>query len=298
MPKLEIHPFSDEFRAEAAALLRARHERHRRVEPLLPAVEDFAAQLPPRGDGAVATRGGAVVAYLVAAVDEVRAAAGLAGCAASEPEALRDVYAHLSASWPPRHQVLVPASDRELIDPWFRLAFGCQAMTAVRETSVEAVPEFGGTIRESTPADREVVAGLERMLWVLQAGAPSFTGRDGDDVDFDAEWEGFWEEGCFPLHVVAELDGHVVGHLLLYDRPTGDLRVPERNVDLAHAATLERVRGRGVGLALNAYALTHAHERGFRSMTVDWRSVNLLSSRFWPKRGFRPTFLRLYRAVP
>jgi hypothetical protein len=33
-------------------------------------------------------------------------------------------------------------------------------------------------------------------------------------------------------------------------------------------------------------------------MTTDWRAVNLLSSRFWPRRGFRPQYLRLYRSVP
>jgi len=257
VPKLEIHPFSDEFRIEAATLLRERHERHRLSEPLLPAIDDFAAQLPP-GQGAVATRGGSVVAYLIAEVDDERAAVGLAGCAAAEPEALRDVYAHLSGSWPARHQVLVPASDREVIDPWFSLAFGCQFMTGVRDTASEVVPDFGGTIRESTPDDLGVVAGLERMLWALQAGAPSFAGRGSNDVDFDAEWEGFWEEDCFPLHVVAELDGRVVGHVLLYDRPTGDLRVPEQNVDLALAGTLAEVRGRGVGVALTAYALNFA----------------------------------------
>jgi hypothetical protein len=26
--------------------------------------------------------------------------------------------------------------------------------------------------------------------------------------------------------------------------------------------------------------------------------TNLLASRFWPARGFRPTFLRLYRSIP
>jgi hypothetical protein len=31
---------------------------------------------------------------------------------------------------------------------------------------------------------------------------------------------------------------------------------------------------------------------------VDRRMVNLLSSRFWPRRGFRARYLRLYRAVP
>jgi hypothetical protein len=26
--------------------------------------------------------------------------------------------------------------------------------------------------------------------------------------------------------------------------------------------------------------------------------TNLLASRFWPRRGFRTTFLRLYRSIP
>src|SRR6476646_214679 len=130
MPKLEIHPFSEEFRGDAAALLADRHARHRAAEPLLAQVDDMAAQIPD-GHGAVATRGGTVVAYVVAAVGEQRAEAGLAGCAASEPEAVRDVYAHLAPGWPSQHQVMIPASDDALIDPWFRLAFGCQFMTAV-----------------------------------------------------------------------------------------------------------------------------------------------------------------------
>ena len=97
---------------------------------------------------------------------------------------------------------------------------------------------------------------------------------------------------------VAERDGRIVGLLGLYRRPEGDLRVPEHNIDLAFAATRRDVRGTGAGLALTAYALDWAHARGFTSMTVDWRSVNLLSSRFWPRRGFRPQYLRLYRSVP
>ena len=100
------------------------------------------------------------------------------------------------------------------------------------------------------------------------------------------------------VELVAERDGRVVGWLSLYHRPEGDLRVPERNIDLSFAATSADVRGSGVGLALNRYALTWAAEHGCRSVTVDWRMVNLLSSRFWPRRGFRPQYLRLYRAVP
>jgi GNAT superfamily N-acetyltransferase len=297
MPSLEIHAFSDEFREDAASLLAERHARERAAEPLLPEIDDYTAHVP-EGEGAVATRGGEVVAYLIATVDGDRAAAGLAGCASSDPEAVRELYAHLASGWPARHQVLVPVSERELVDAWFRLAFGCQFMLAVRETEPTAPLHFGGSIRPGTPDDLAAVATFDRILWELQAGSPSFSGLDVDAEDFEAEWADTWDDPeTFP-HFVAELDGRVVGHALLYRRPTGDLRVPADNIDLAHAATLDEVRGQGVGLALTAHVLGWAHERGFRSMTTDWRSVNLLSSRFWPRRGWRPTHYRLYRAVP
>jgi GNAT superfamily N-acetyltransferase len=95
-----------------------------------------------------------------------------------------------------------------------------------------------------------------------------------------------------------DVDGQVAGHALLYKRPTGDLRVPAGNIDLAHAVVHEDFRGRGVGLALSSHVLRWAHDRDYLSMTTDWRSVNLLSSRFWPRRGWRPQYLRLYRAIP
>ena len=36
----------------------------------------------------------------------------------------------------------------------------------------------------------------------------------------------------------------------------------------------------------------------YAAMVTDWRVTNLLASRFWPKRGFRPAFFRLYRSIP
>jgi GNAT superfamily N-acetyltransferase len=297
MPRLEIHPLSEEFRAGCAALLEDRHRRHRRAEPLLPELSDFSAQIPEES-GAVATRGDKVVGYVIAMVSDTRAEGGYAGCAASEPEALRDIYAHLAQDWPSRHQLPIPASDHALIDPWFRLAFGCQWMAAVRETTPEEPVDFGGRIRPSTPDDLKAVAAFDRLLWTHLARSPSFSDMNVDAEDFEAEWAGLWSESEYPLHVVAELDGRIVGHTLMYDRPTGDLRVPEQNVDLAHAATLESVRGRGVGLALTAHVIRWAYDSGYRSITTDWRSPNLEASRFWPNRGFRPQYLRLYRAIP
>lgn len=298
MASLEIHAYSEELRGDAARLLAARHARERAAEPLLPEIHDFAAQIP-EGEGAVATRGGELVAYLIATASDERAEIGFAGAAASEPEAVRDLYARLARTWPSRHQAVIPASESELVDAFVRLAHGIQYVYAVRETEPAAPVEFGGTIRPSTPDDLAAVAEFDRLMWRLQADSPSFSGLDVDAEDFEAEWDDLWDDPeQFPLHVIAERDGRPVGHALLYRRPAGDLRVPEHNIDLAHAATLEEVRGSGVGLALTAHVLGWAHEHGFRSMTTDWRTVNLLASRFWPSRGWRATHYRLYRAIP
>ena len=298
MASLEIHPLSD-LRDEAARLLAERFARQRAAEPLLPEIEDFAAHVPDE-EGVVATRGGEAVAYLAGEVKGEIATVGFGGHAASEPEELRDLFAVLAERWgAARFSVAVPASDDELIDRWFRLAFGCQFMWAVQETRPAAAVDFGGSIRPGTPDDLEAVAEFDEILWLLQARSPSFSGMTVPPRDeFREEWSTLWEEEEFPAHFVAERDGRTIGHALLYSRPEGDLRVPSDNIDLAHVATLDDVRGEGVGLALTHHVLGWAHEQGFRSMTTDWRSVNLLSSRFWPRRGFRPQYLRLYRAIP
>jgi GNAT superfamily N-acetyltransferase len=298
MASLEIHPLSD-LRDEAARLLSERFARQRGAEPLLPEIDDFVAHVP-EADGLVATRGGQAVAYLVGELDGDTARVGFGGHAASEPEALRDLFAVLAERWDvSRFAAAVPASDEGLIDAWFRLGFGCQFMWAVQETRPAGPVDFGGTIRAGMPDDGEAVAQFDEILWLLQARSPSFSGLTVPSrEEFYEEWRTLWEEDEFPAHFVAERDGRVVGHALLYSRPDGDLRVPPANIDLAHAATLDDVRGSGVGLALAHHVLSWAHAHDYRSMTTDWRAVNLLSSRFWPKRGFRPQYLRLYRAIP
>jgi hypothetical protein len=295
--RLEIHPLSD-LRGEAAGLLAERFARQRAAEPLLPEVDDFEAHLPESGH--VATRGGEAVAYLGGAVDEEHRMARwlFAGHAAREPDALRDLFAfqagELGVS---RFMLTVPATDPELVDVWFRLAFGCQAVWAAKEVEpFEAA--FDGAIRRAEPDDVDDLFVFDEILYEHQQASPSFSGfPTPPPEELRAEWDEVWEDDTF-VPFVAERDGEIVGLLGLYRRPGGDLRVPESNIDLAFAATRGEVRGSGAGLALTAHGMRWAAEHGFRSMTVDWRSVNLLSSRFWTNRGFRPQYLRLYRAVP
>jgi ribosomal protein S18 acetylase RimI-like enzyme len=53
----------------------------------------------------------------------------------------------------------------------------------------------------------------------------------------------------------------------------------------------------GIGRALTNHGLTYAFEKGYRNCLTDWRSTNLLSSRFWPSQGFRPVAYRLIRRI-
>jgi GNAT superfamily N-acetyltransferase len=212
-------------------------------------------------------------------------------------EALRDLFAHqareLGVS---RFMLTVPATEPELVDVWFRLAFGCQAVWAVREVApLEA--RYDGSIRPARPEDVEAMIDFDELLYEHQVESPSFSELTTPArEELRREWDDAWDGTFIPF--VAEQRGVMVGMLGLYRRPEGDLRVPARNIDLAFAATRPEAQGQGVGLALTAHALDWARSEGFASMTVDWRSVNLLSSRFWPRRGFRPQYLRLYRAVP
>jgi GNAT superfamily N-acetyltransferase len=316
MHEIEIEPLEDEHLAAAAGLLAERHARHRRAEPLLPQVSEFRAQLErdldhEAGGGVVALSGDEVVAYVIGRVEDDpllgdrRAIVDFAGCAAAEGhgEAIRDLYAALAARWvaagATRHLAFLPASDEALIDPWLRLAFGVQLVWAVRETAAMKPVDADVRIRPGTRDDLELVGRLDRSLYEHQAGPPSFSGLAiPSDEEFRAEWGDLWDDPELYTHFVGERAGRALGHLVLYRRPTGDLRVPEHNIDLSHAATLPAARRSGVSLALTGHALTWAHEHGFRSMTTDWRTVNLVASRHWPRLGFRPTYYRLYRALP
>jgi GNAT superfamily N-acetyltransferase len=297
MPGLEIHPLS-ELRDEAARLLGERFARQRAAEPLLPDVADFLEHVPD--DGLVATRGGDAVAYLAGAVEADIAYVRFAGVAAREPEAVRDLFGELAPTWGvSRFMAFVPASEPELVDAFFRLSFGRSATLAVQEAAPAEPVDFGGAIRESTPDDLRTFAELDQMLYTQLTEPPSYSGLTPPSLEeSERESADLWDDADLFWSFVAEREGRVVGGIVMYRRPTGDLRVPEANVDLAFAGTPPGVRGSGAGVALTHHVLTWAHDRGFRSVTTDWRETNLLASRFWPKRGFRPTYLRLYRAVP
>jgi GNAT superfamily N-acetyltransferase len=318
MARLEIRPFSDEFVPTAGELLAARHRAHRTAEPLLPdryeepaaAAAEVAVLAGDAGvSGVVALRAGRPVGYLVGAPrpnpiwgDHVWVE--LAGHAVEEPEDLRDLYAAAAQRWVAdghyRHYALVPATDAALVEAWSRVGFGRQHAHGIREVPPADWPEG---VRLAEERDVDALVALSPHLSDHQLLSPVFAGRPAGEAPDELRAE-ILEDLARPElgDLVAERDGRIVGAFQLVPAELSSVHAglgrPEGAALLNWAATEPEVRGSGAGLALTQAAFAWARERGHDVMVTDWRVTNLLSSRFWPARGFRETFLRLYRHIP
>jgi ribosomal protein S18 acetylase RimI-like enzyme len=317
MPELEIQPFSREHLDASAGLLEQRHARHVEAEPLLAKEIDFRAEIEVLLDtegssGVAAIRDSEVAGYMLGTPKNEtmwgeNVWVDYAGHAAVEPELVRDLYAAAAATWHEqgrdRQYALVPATDRELVDVWFRLSFGAQHAAGIQETperTDDAPP--GVVVRRAGADDADAIVRLDFELPRHQERAPVF--GPGPTWTEEESREEFLqdvddsEQGIF----VAEVDGQVVSLLVMVPIEKSSQHTSLAQVEnaafLGFAATLPEARGSGAGLALTNAGLAWAREQGYPVVVVDWRETNLLASRFWPRRGFRRTFLRLYRSIP
>jgi GNAT superfamily N-acetyltransferase len=310
MPGLEIHPFSVEHLDGAAALLAERHRRHREAEPLLGDDHDYRAEVESLGgDGVAGIRAGRVVGYLLGSrKDDARWGPNVwveaAGHAVEEAEDLRDLYAVAAEQWfaqgRTRQYALVPASETALIDAWFRLSFGHQHAHGIREVPDVPWPEG---VRLADERDIDALVELSPLLVEHQARAPVFGIGLPRESPEEIRAELLDELPKTEIgDLVAEQDGRIVGAFQLapveLSSTHAGLARPDGAVLLSWAATRPEVRGGGVGVALTDASFAWAREQGYRTIVTDWRETNLLSSRFWPKRGFRRSFLRLSRSIP
>lgn len=322
MARLEVTAFDDSHVDDAAGLLSSRHAQNRQAEQLLPVrfeeraaarAELEAAWQRDGASGSAAFRDGHMVGYLVG-TPRTEPYWGeniwveFAGHAVEEAEVIRDLYGAAAARWVEegrtRHYALVPANDFAPVESWYRLCFGQQHAHGVREVPAEAevvVPD-GFEIRPPRADEVEALIELDLALPQHQRGSPVFSGvemptREGSRAEWISTLDGD-EEKIF----IGARNGRPVAcwAVVPVERSSqhSGLSRPDGAAFLGFAVTLPEARGSGIGLALTAAALAWAADEGYPTMVTDWRVTNLLSSRFWPRRGFRTTFLRLYRSIP
>jgi GNAT superfamily N-acetyltransferase len=314
---LELRSFAEDHLDAAAELLAARHRHHRATEPLLSerfedarATRDEVASLWAQDDvsGGVLLRDGDVAGFLLGTRREDQNWGAniwieAAGYAVTDAELIRDLYAFCSQRWVDegrtRHYALVPALDDQ-VDAWFRMSFGAQQAHGIKVIDQQPWPPGA---RRAEPGDIEALMEIVPLIAEHHGRAPVFSGVDWDEDADELRTMLAAEIADDELgELVYERDGRVVAHFELVSAEKGSmhrsLAQPDRAALLGFAASLPGVRGSGAGVALTEAASAWAHEQGYATTVTDWRETNLLSSRFWPARGFRRSFLRLYRSIP
>lgn len=319
---MNIVEFKTSYIDNAAHLLANRHINERKVNKELPAKFEeigyakkaIEALLVSNSFGVAAIRDEKLVGYMIGTIqtDKNRERhtwihyAGVAIAEDEKAELYRELYAAFASEMVNRgsfnHYVMVPSGNAAMLNAWFCLGFAYEQVHGIREIpevmeSYRKHPDV--QIRLANKDDEESIRQLATIIMEHQAKAPVFAPgfieersdyQDGYAELIDDETARFW----LALH-----QNEVVGFQVYMPAEASDenMLIPDACISLVVGATVESVRGMGVGSALLQNGLTYAKEAGFTSCETDWRMTNLESSRFWPKNGFKPTVHRLVRHI-
>jgi ribosomal protein S18 acetylase RimI-like enzyme len=320
----QFTPFTKDLIPAAGALLAQRCRRDRLVMPELPArFEDpsiaaaavKASLARPHASGVATLDGDRLLGYLVGdlVINDLwgrSAWVRLAGCALApdqSPELARDLYAVLANTWVAAgcftHIVIAPASDPALLQAWYALSFGIEqvyGLAALPRLDLSfAPPPPGVEIRRAAPGDRQVLASMYDLIWRANVDSPVWGIHLPENDLEQREAYGDLVDDPQATAWLAFKDGEPAGFQVYFPGEQTDdaLLVSEACTVLEVAGTRPQARGKGIGAALTRMGLAHAQAAGCRLCLADWRSANLLASRFWPRQGFQTAAYRLARRI-
>jgi RimJ/RimL family protein N-acetyltransferase len=101
------------------------------------------------------------------------------------------------------------------------------------------------------------------------------------------------------VHLVAEVQGLVVGALDAFRRPDGapgSMRIPSRTAEFG-IGVLPEWRGRGVGTALIAASEEWARREGLDALVLEVAEENAAAERLYARIGYRPTTRSMRKPV-
>lgn len=316
-------PFKDEFLQDASVLLANRQKQERLRLPELPAkFEDPAFALKaleaewskPNSKGFAAFEDGKLVGYVIGypAVDDYRGRCafinypGMAIADNQSEELYRLLYALVAEEWVDKghfnHFVFAPAGNNAALESWFKLGFTYQQVYSLldlraKEINVKSNEKI--TIRKGVATDSDELRNVADWISIHQAKAPGWIPimpetleeiRDGYSEIISDEEASLW---------LALENEQIVGLEAFWPLEASDTNMltPDKCIELKVGATKADKRKQGIGTILTSYSLDKVEEMGYDYCFTDWYMLNLLSSTFWPKMGFKPVMHRLIRKV-
>ncbi|HET7658690.1 MAG TPA: GNAT family N-acetyltransferase [Bacillales bacterium] len=319
---MHLTAFGREHLTEAAQLLAKRHQNERRRFPELPGMFENEKQAlkaltasfeQPLTHGMAAFKEGRMAAYLMAHVHtdsergrNVRMAYPDLACGPGHADLFRDLYAEVAEDWLNigcfSHYVYAPLGDPALLSPWLNLGFAYQQAYAIldlRKWTGHSSVETEFVFREAVVSDRQALRGASGWISVHQSRSPGFVPILPEvSNEIEQGYEGMIDDENAKVWV-AEHHGEMVGFQAYWpvEGTEDHIDSPENAVELTVAATNPDFRNRGIAKGLTEFTLTRLKKTGIRYCVTNWYLLNLLSSRFWPKRGFQPYCYRLYRTI-
>ncbi len=196
------------------------------------------------------------------------------------------------------HSAFVPIGSPMYYDAFSRLSFGIEQVYAV--LNVREYKPFDiladVDVRLATENDREAMGEMSSIISKYQNAAPVFIPAFPEVLASIKEgFKGSLEDEDVMV-LIAEKDKQQLG-FQMYEQATPNLMTPDDGIELCVAGTHHFQMGRGVGKRLTNEGIRIMKEKGYGSITTDWRITNLASSTFWPKCGFKPIAYRMARVI-
>ncbi|HAK44709.1 MAG TPA: hypothetical protein DCO79_02145 [Spirochaeta sp.] len=225
---------------------------------------------------------------------------------ALKPEAedlLPYLYQRIAEEWVKqnifRHTFVVFAHSEKHLDKLFDLGFGKQQSYALLDlTGYAIVPVTSENlnVRKAAAADQAQLSGFSRLIADFQTKSPCFAGAPESYLkQLDDGFAELTADTDIDLYII-ESEDKLVGYQGYYEEDL-NLFIPEKSTELAVSAIHEDYRGSGGGYQLTSYCLNEQKKKGLEFVLTDWRSTNLLSSKFWSRMGFQSIAHRLVRLI-
>lgn len=321
---MDLVMFKEEYLPKAAELLAARHHNERgllselpdtfeNVEMALKAVE--AAWKRENTSGVAAIKNGQLVGYIIGRlVTDIHrgrhAWINYEGLAIEETEGVelyRTMYSILAEKWVNQgcfeHYVQVPSGKSEVVDAWFRLGFGHEQAHALLELHHEAVEveEIEGIeVRLADKSDVEAIKNISTLIMTHQVGSPvwAIPGFPEELEEFRQGYAELLDDESVRLWTAFRGE-KLVGFQGFWPEEANEknMMIPDKCIYLGVGGTVIEERGCGIGKLLAQKGFNDSISREYKYCFTDWRMTNLLSSRFWPKQGFKPIAYRLTRKI-